>query len=641
MANGSKWLAAVLGVLLATPSIRAQNSLPPEVARNGFADIIVVNSKIVSMDDAGVNTNPGSIYQAMAVKGSRIMALGTSDRIRAMADSNTRVIDAKGQLMLPGIIETHAHIFGSQAIGQQLGRRSPDRGKNVTVQAGKDFETTRLRIENRIQEEIKEMPPGDWLVVGVAANRVEGVSDKRIRAWITAELLETKDRLDRLAPENPVIVQNGPRGNINSKVYEVGDQFIPHYTEFVKQTVGTTYADEIEKGFVITPPAILPIQWDVWFRNIPTSLNAEVLRRDLEQAAAHGVTTFSSRVPHPRIMDAFTWLEREKQLPVRFAALYEVHRRPADPQVTRQFYRMTGNLTGLGSDYLWIHGVASEFWDGPYPFACLGPDYQAPPNIKDREQCPKAGEMWYDTLQNGLEAGWRLAGVHGVGSDAVRRFIQMVEQVMKNTGMTVEDIRKMRLTVEHAEALGKIPDVVQGLAKYGIIVSAGPGFIEAQPDYVTDYGSEIDTFIVPVKSLLDQGVKVVGQMEGYRGIGYLWKLFITRQLRDGTKVAPEEAVDRMTVLKMWTTWASQYVMRENELGSLQAGKLADFLILDKDYLTIPVEQIPQIQPQMTVIGGKIQYLDSGFARQLGMEPVGYQFPAGYQPWDRSADMGQP
>ena len=82
------------------------------VSRNGHADMIVVNGKIISVDDAGYNQNPGNIYEAMAVKGSRIMALGTSQRIRSLADSGTKVIDLMGQFVIPGIIETHVHIYG-------------------------------------------------------------------------------------------------------------------------------------------------------------------------------------------------------------------------------------------------------------------------------------------------------------------------------------------------------------------------------------------------------------------------------------------------------------------------------------------------------------------------------------------------
>ena len=622
------WLA--LGMC---PLLQAQPALPPEVAEHGYADLIVVNGKIVSMDDGGYNTNPGNVYEAMAIKGGRIMALGTNQRIRTLGNSSTQVLDVQGLPVIPGIVESHAHLFGNAAVGQQLGVKSPDRGVNIRVQAGKDFESTRLRIESRIQEEVRKLQPGDWVVVGIMPNEKEGVSASRTWAWVTSEQLEPKDRLDRIAPKNPVLVTAGPRASLNSAGWELAEKFLPSFVEFSRNEMGLDFngGEDVRQTGFVSVSQMQALQWDVWNHNTPISLIAEMIRRDMETGAAHGLTTFSSRISHPTLMSSFVWLNREKQMPVRFAGLYEVHRRPAEPDVTRQLYRMTGNLTGLGNETFWLHGVASEKWDILFPGACLGPDVEAPPSIKQRELCLREGDMWWDTLQNALEAGWRLAGIHGVGSHGARLFLQLVESAMRNASISTEEIRDRRLTIEHAEALGKVPDVVASLHKYGVIVSAGARFLLTAPEYIKDYGPSVEPFLVPVKSLLDQGVSVVGQNEGYRNYGFMWTLLMHRKV-EGQVYAPEEAVDRTIVLKMWTQWASRYVMKENDLGSLETGKFADFVVLDKDYFTIPVEQIPTIRPQMTVMDGKIRYLGSEFAQKLGLQPLGYQYPQAYQPW---------
>ena len=360
-----------------------------------------------------------------------------------------------------------------------------------------------------------------------------------------------------------------------------------------------------------------------------------MVRQDWERAAAHGETAFGSRVHNPRIMDTVSMLNRAGQAPVRFMALPEMHRRPGDPEMIRQLYRMTGNLTGFGDDMMWIGGVASELWDSSFPQECLGKDLPAPQNIKIREKCPEPGEMYWDTLQNALEAGWRLAGVHGVASDGVRRYTQLIERAMKNTGMTADDIKRLKLTTEHAEALGNMPDLMAEIKKLGIIVSVNPIRMLRVKDYMQDYGEAAEKFIMPVKSWLDEGVNVVGQFEGYRGIGYNFNLLITRNA-NGRIVQPQEKLDRVVVLKMWTTWAPQYMMKEGRIGTLEPGRLADYVVLDKDYFTISADDIPKIKPQMTVMDGKVRYLGADFAKNLGTEPVGWQYPEGYQPWDRSA-----
>ena len=131
---------------------------------------------------------------------------------------------------------------------------------------------------------------------------------------------------------------------------------------------------------------------------------------------------------------------------------------------------------------------------------CLGPDAPAPAHIKARELCPQKGDMFWDTLQNALEAGWRLAGIHGLGSDGVRRFMQMIEMARVNKGWSEQDIRDKRITIEHATVVGKLPDVMAGLKKNGIIISAGTARLLRYPDYLADYGEQMKPFMLPIKT---------------------------------------------------------------------------------------------------------------------------------------------
>ncbi|MSO20054.1 MAG: hypothetical protein EXQ56_06240 [Acidobacteria bacterium] len=603
-------------------------TLPTEVSKQGYADSIYVNGKVISVDDAGYNQNPGRIYEAIAVKNNRLQALGTSERIRTMANAETKVFDLKGQTVIPGIVESHVHIFGDARIAAEMGIQSP--GISIGVEAGKDMESTRLKVENAIKDGISKSKPGEWVRVGIRPSEENGIDASRVFSWVTLGDFEPRERLDRIAPSNPVIVQVASRATINSTAWKLMETYFPDLNDYYESTLPDV-PNAGTKG-VIGVEGQVALQWEIFWEKTPTTLIADMMRRTLEKAAAHGLTTFSSRLTHPRLMDTYAMLNRENRMPIRFALLMEGHRRPRDQKTVRQAYQMTGNLTNLGNDYLWINGVASELWDSSFPQGCLGPDMPAPAVIKRREMCPAPGMLYYDTLKNALDAGWRLAGIHGVASHGARIFINMVEQSMKDTGTTVEEMRARRLTIEHAEALGNKPDVIAGLKRLGITVSVHPPRMWRRDDYVADYGPEVEAFIEPVKSWLDQGVKVVGQMERYTNVGYVWQLLMTREVNDGKKVLPKEALDRVVVLKMWTNWASEYVMKEKDLGTLEVGKLADFVVLDKDYLTIPIADIPKIKPQMTVVGGNIVFLDAPYAKALNMEPAGFRYEPGYEPW---------
>ena len=619
------WVAAVL--IFSAGQGWAQGTVPAEVAEHGYADGIFINGKVVSMDDQGYNNNPGTIYQAMAVKRDRIMALATTAYVRTLANANTRIYDLQGMTVIPGLIDTHNHNFGGQ-IGPTMGINAPDTGIVVNVQAGKDMETTRLRIETAIKDSVAKVKSGEWINVGIDDNQQEGISSNRIFAWVGQGELEPKERLTRIAPANPVIVHQNSRATMNEAGWEVARGFLPHFDDYAAEEISEV-PESNERGLIAVGETTA-MTWNIFYRNQPQSRLAEMVRRGWERLVAQGITTFASRVHNPRIMDTVTYIHREMDQPIRFGALYEVHRKPEDPAFVRKFYSYTGNLTGVGDDYLWIHGVASELWDSSFPQSCLGPDLPAPPQIKKRELCPRPGVMYWDVLETALKNGWRLAGVHGLASDGVRRFTQLMDKVVMETDITAEDIRKLRPTVEHVEALGYVPDVMAKVKEYGIILNVNPPRLVREKEYIQDYGPKAEEFMMPVKKWLDNGFTVVGHFEG-GAVGSTMNNLIRREV-NGRVVLPDQKLDRVVVMKLFTTWAPLYMLKEKVLGTLETGKMADFVVLDKDFFTIPDTEIPTIRPQMTVVGGITRFVHPDLAKTWGTPPVGYQFPAGSYPW---------
>src|SRR4029079_19657032 len=120
--------------------------------------------------------------------------------------------------------------------------------------------------------------------------------------------------------------------------------------------------------------------------------------------------------------------------------------------------------------------------------------------------------------------------------------------------------------------------------------------------------------ITPIRSMLNGGLMVSNEGGGNgmeavvpTAVSRYFPL-ITRKGSDGMSVAPQESVDRVTLMKMSTVWAAPYLLREKQIGTLEPGKFADFVVFDKDYFTIPEKDIPSVIPLMTVMGGKTRVL---------------------------------
>ena len=608
----------------------AFGQLAPEVAKFGYADTIFVNGKIVSMDDWSSSANPGSIYQGVAVKGDAIVKLGTSAEVRALAGPDTKILDLKGRTLIPGIVEPHSHIYGA-AIQylDRFGFKYPPDGIIVSMQADRSLEKTQAIMRETIQEAVKKVDPGQWVVL-----RIQGHPEAPTEAnfWGWTRRLTNRDTLDLWSSENPLLVRPGPRGWINSKALEMLNDFLPGYSASIQETMhGDVIHEDIAAIGWVGSQEMSVIDWELFLQKLPPTILAQALKLVSEDFAALGVSTFSSRIQFPKIMTGYATLAGLGQMPIRFAGHYEIHRMPTDPQQTRQIYRRTGVLQGIGDDYFWFDGVASERWDSIYPESCTGPDTQAPPHIKAREVCPQPGELPWDTLENALKAGWRLAGVHMCGSESARSFFKMIDRAREVNGWSMEDVRTARLTGEHCNLIGKAPDIIQGLKDYGIYLSCGPNYLHDTRDWIKDYGPQIEPFILPFKTWLDSGVKLVGQHFGARARDqgtarfqppfYLMWLSATR-LFEGEVWQPEERIDRVQALKMYSNWASEYVLKEDKIGSLEEGKFADLLVIDRDYFTIPVDDILKIRPLMTMVGGKMVVLQESLAQDFGMQPVG-------------------
>ena len=166
-----------------------------------------------------------------------------------------------------------------------------------------------------------------------------------------------------------------------------------------------------------------------------------------------------------------------------------------------------------------------------------------------------------------------------------------------------------------------------------MMISCGAGVDRFVP-WLPVFGEQLANWNTPVGSLLKGGVMVTNESEGGGGGTtpfYANYLRMTRKTQWGDVIAPHEAIDRVSAIKMQTIWGAYYVLKEKELGSLEPGKFADFVVLNKDYFTVPDEEIPTVFSLMTVLGGKTLMLRTELAKELGLPAAGVQKEWKFQP----------
>jgi predicted amidohydrolase YtcJ len=344
----------------------------------------------------------------------------------------------------------------------------------------------------------------------------------------------------------------------------------------------------------------------------------------MEHYAAAGVTMISSRIEQGKTLTGFyDILRREGRLPIRFGYGYEMIRSPLLYPVAPQLVNIIGahQSSPKVNPWFWPMGITDGGAGDARRVACFEEDLPGPDRLKEQEMCMSGEAYRIDSiLVPALKAGWRTFSMHSFGSNAFRLHAEWIERARQEANMSMEDIRELRIGFAHGGAIGKMPDVIEIMKRYNFYIPIQPNDVAASLDQVRRYGPEGLEFLAPAKTLIEAGVNVVGETEYsemHPGIYFnALDLFVNRRVRDadapaeaGQVVMPEEAVSRATALRMYTSRAAEWLFAEDLAGSLEPGKLADFAVFDKDYFTVPADQLLDNKVVLTVVGDKIIYQD--------------------------------
>jgi predicted amidohydrolase YtcJ len=372
--------------------------------------------------------------------------------------------------------------------------------------------------------------------------------------------------------------------------------------------------------------------WDATMfpSRIPTSMYIELIKATMKTYAKAGITMIASSIEEGRTVGGFYYLLRtEGRLPVRFGYGYEMFRSPLLYPSGPQIVRLLGPHVSSprANPWFWPMGITDGGAGDARQVACFEEDLPGPDMLKEREMCMAGDAYRIDRiLKTAIRNGWRLFSMHSFGSNAFRLHAQWIDEARQEANMSMDDIRDLRIGFAHGGAIGKMPDVIEIMKDFNFYVPIDPDDVAASVSQVKRYGPEGLEFLAPTKSLLEAGVKVVGELgAGMTPEVYFnaFDLFVNRRIRDsedpvetGITVMPEEAVSRATALRLYTSRAAEWLFAEDLAGSLEPGKWADFVVLDRDYFTVPQDQLLNNKIIMTVVGDEVVYQDSEWTPQV-------------------------
>jgi predicted amidohydrolase YtcJ len=290
-----------------------------------------------------------------------------------------------------------------------------------------------------------------------------------------------------------------------------------------------------------------------------------------------------------------------------------------------QTLRLISALNGNGSDYLWNIGAHGERSGG----SCT--TLAASEAVKQQEDCSlEPGDDGRRVKEDIVRSGGRVGAMHSGGDQDIEHLLDIIEEQSAIAGLTLDDIRKKRHGFDHASGAPS-PAQIPRIKRLGMQVSMINTVIwENRTAYnasyrLHNYGEEYLNYSVPRKSVTEAGI--MNSQEIDRPLPHylfynIWVGMTRYNAGIDRTLAPEEGTDLITQLKALTTWGAYYMMRENMVGSLEKGKMADFVVLDRDLLTLPIDDIPQTKVLMTVVGGKTLSLLPSLASELNTNAIG-------------------
>jgi predicted amidohydrolase YtcJ len=573
--NAPKWAAVLLLIL--------GSGLPLRAARADDADLILVHGKVVTAD------RDFSIRQALAVKGERIVRVGTDEDVLQLKGPDTKLVDLQGKMVIPGLIDSHVHPTGASMT--EFDHPVPDM---ETIQDVLDYIRTRAEALGK----------GKWVVV-------RQVFITRLKE----QRYPTREELDKVAPESPVLFATGPDASLNSlalRVSGIDKDFQPQGPGKVEKDPRTG-----------EPTGIL--------RNLTRYVKAKSEDRkatEEEQDArllelfkdynSVGLTAVIDRDTDPSEIERYRKLRGQGVLTVRLGISHHIDTAGPIEKIQENIRKVAAHPLRHGGPMLRIVGIKTyldggmltgsaymrEPWGVSKIYSIDDPSYRGVLFIPPERLLP----IVRTTVESGLQYT-----AHTVGDGAVHALLDAYEEVNKTT-----PVAPTRPCITHSNFMSR--EAIDQAARLGVTVDIQPAWLYLDTrTLVAQFGYDRLRYFQPLASLFEAGVNAGGGSDHMQKIGSfrsinpynpflaMW-VAITRQAKGYNRpLHPEEALSRAQAIRFYTINNAKLLFLEDQVGSLEAGKRADFVVLDHDLLACPEDEIKDTRALATYLDGKRVY----------------------------------
>jgi len=556
------------------------------LAQESAPDLILHHAKVVTVDAKF------TLAEAIAVRGERIIRVGPNSEVLALKGPKTATIDLGGKMVFPGLMDCHAHPLAASVV--EFDHTIPQMD---SVQDVLDYFAARA----------KGVPEGEWLTL-------RQVFITRLRE----QRYPSRAELDRVAPRHPVLFATGPDAMFNSlglqrngidRNYVIPDGG-PGLVEKDPQTGEPT-------GLVRTFGRFLKVP-STGKQPTPGDQQRclEQLFRDYNSV---GITGVCERDVYPEQVPVYQALRDSGRATVRVALSYHVGSegdlgkiRETIQGVARHplfankdpMLRIIGIKTYLDGGMLTGSAYLRQPWGVSTMYGITDPAYRGvlfiPPN--------RLEAMVRAAVENGLQFT-----AHSVGDGAVHALLTAYEKVNKDL-----PVRGVRPCVSHSNFMSR--EAVEQAAGLGVMLDIQPAWLYLDTrTLLKQFGYDRLRYFQPLRSIFEAGAVAGGGSDHMQKIGSLrsnnpyspflgMATAITRRARwQEGQLHPEEALSREQAIQFYTMNSAKILFLDDNAGSLESGKYADLIVIDRDLLTCPEEQIAGTQVLRTYLAGKLVY----------------------------------